>query len=276
MFQLRRESTAPGSDDITRDDLVDLSADYEVGGVIGRGGMAEVYAATDRRTGEEVAIKRIQPMLAVHTRIRSRFANEVDLLRRCRGRFVLSLRDHGVWEDAPAYVAERCVGSLLDVGRAHPLALSQVLRYASEVLVALDVVHAVGGVHRDIKPSNVLVARDGGTRLADFGVALHPARRLTAMGHRIGTPAFTAADLVADPRLAEPAHDLYAVGLLVLTLSTHLKPRAITGAERPATLRRFPDATARLLDRATAHRPGDRFASAAEMAVAVEHALSEL
>jgi serine/threonine protein kinase len=242
--------------------------------MLGRGGMAEVYAATDRRTGEEVAVKRILPVLAVHTRVRRRFANEIDLLERCRGSFVLSLLADGVWDDAPAYVAERCVGSLYDLGKAQPLELSRVLRYAAEILVALDRVHATGGVHRDIKPSNILVGTDGRTRLADFGVALHPGRRLTSVGQRVGTPAFTAADLVPDPRLAEPAHDLYAVGLLILALSTHLKPRAITTpSERATTLRRFPEATARLLDRATAPRPGDRFRSAAEMAHAVERAL---
>jgi eukaryotic-like serine/threonine-protein kinase len=258
-------------------DAVDLSEAYLMGAQIGRGGMAEVYAATDRATGAEVALKRVMPGLAVQTRMRLRFANEVDLLQRCRGRYVLAVHASGNWEDAPAYVSERCIGSLYDLGRARPLPLPQVLRYCAEVLVALDRVHAIGGIHRDIKPSNILIGRDGATRLADFGIARHPENRLTAMGQRVGTPAFAAADLMADPRLALPAHDLFAVGLLILALSTHLRPQAITDQnERPVTLRLFPAATAALLARATSPVPSARFKSAAEMALAVQGALAGL
>jgi eukaryotic-like serine/threonine-protein kinase len=293
VFDLRRAPTETEDLSVTRDpptapirieldsadsgaDAVDLFEDYVLGAEIGRGGMAEVFAATDRRTGEEVALKRVMPALAVHTRMRLRFANEVDLLQRCRGKYVLDVRACGVWEGSPAYVSERCAGSLFDVGRAKPLPLSQVLRYTAEILVALDRVHATGGIHRDIKPSNILLGRDGATRLADFGIARHPENRLTAMGHRVGTPAFSAADLIADPRMAEPGHDLFAVGLLVLTLSTHLRPQTITDPmQRADTLRLFPAATGALLARATALDPGARFKSAAEMALAVQRALAQ-
>lgn len=299
MFHLRRDVTGSDDPSLTEDrprpadgpapevveleavgfgiDAVDLSERYEIGAQIGRGGMAEVFATVDKVTGEEVALKRVIPGLAVHTRMRLRFANEIDLLKRCRGTYVLSLLASGVWEDSPAYVSERCIGSLYDLARERPLPLSRVLRYSSEILVALDRVHVVGGVHRDIKPSNILVGRDGATRLADFGIARHPQHRLTAVGHRVGTPAFAAPDLTADPRRAEPAHDLFAVGLLILALSTHLKPRALTDAtERARTLRLFPEATATLLAKATAPSPSARFGSAAEMAVAVQRALTQL
>jgi eukaryotic-like serine/threonine-protein kinase len=254
--------------------LRDLTELVDVGGIIGRGGMAEIYEATHRVTGESVALKRIVPKLAVRSSLRLRFANEVDLLERCRGRYVLDLRAYGVWSDTPAYIAERCVGSLSDLGRDRVVPLPRVLRWTAEILAGLDRVHAAGAVHRDIKPSNVLVVDDGSIRLADFGIARHPSRRLTAVGHAVGTPCYSAPDLAANPRDAAPAHDLFSVGLLVLALSTHLRTRSLTDpAERDRTLARFPDDTRRLLERATSPDPAARYGSASEMANDVQRAI---
>jgi serine/threonine-protein kinase len=248
-----------------------------VGEIIGRGGMAEVYAAVHRQTGESLALKRLMPKLAVRSSLRLRFANEIDLLERCAGPYVLGLVDSGVWGDTPAYVSERCVGSLSDLGRERILPLAKVLRLTSEILAGLDRVHAAGAVHRDIKPSNILLAADGSVRLADFGIARHPVRRLTAVGHTVGTPCYAAPELTANPRSAEPAHDLFSVGLLVLALSTHLRTRALTDArERERTLARFPPATRELLDRATSLDPAHRYGSASEMALDVQRALHDL
>lgn len=255
----------------------DLAELVDVAGLLGCGGMAEVYAATDRRTGEAVALKRVTPVLAVRTLLRLRFANEIDMLERCRGPYVLQLIASGTWDNTPAYVCERCTGSLYDLARERPLPLLRVLRLASEVLVALDRVHAVGAVHRDIKPSNVLIGADGAVRLADFGIARHPNRRLTAVGHRVGTPSYADPDLAADPRSAEPSHDLFSVGLLILGLSTHLRVRTLTDlTERPKTLRRFPETTARVLERSTSPNRSERYSSAAEMALDVQAAVQAL
>lgn len=255
-------------------DLADL---VEVGDIIGRGGMAEVYGATDRESGGAVALKRLMPRLAIRASLRLRFANEIDLLDRCRGPFILELRQSGVWGDTPAYIAERCTGSLSDLGRERVLPLGRVLRWTAEILAGLDRVHAAGAVHRDIKPSNVLLAEDGSVRLADFGIARHPSRRLTAIGHAVGTPCYSAPDLSANPRDAAPAHDLFSVGLLVLALSTHLRTRSLTDpAERPRTLARFPQEVSALLDRATSPEPSHRYGSASEMAIDVQAALNAL
>jgi serine/threonine-protein kinase len=240
----------------------DLRELYYVGELIGRGGMAEVFDAIDLGTGEELAIKRLAPTLAGREHQKLRFANEIDLLDRCRGPFV------------PAYVCERCTTSLYDLARPRPLPLVRVLQYCAEILVGLDRVHAHGCVHRDVKPANILLAADQGVRLADFGIARHPINRLTLAGHRMGTPTYAAPELTADPRNAEPAHDLFAVGLLLLRLSTHLAPRLLTDRrEAERTLERFPEATAHLLRRATASDVNQRYASASEMAVDVQSAI---
>lgn len=256
---------------------IDLNELYQIGAQIGRGGMAEVYAATDCETGEEVAVKCMIPGLSVHGRMRLRFANEIDILSRCRNPFVLAYHKSGHRNGIPAYVAERCTGSLYDLGAERPLPLSRVLRYASEVLVALDQVHAFGSVHRDIKPQNVLVGKDQHVRLADFGTALHPQCRITEAGHRVGTPAFSSPDMSANPRQASPEHDLFSVGILILVLATHLRPRALTDAtERTRTLRLFPETTSRMLARATASSSSVRYRSAPEMVIAIQDALAQL
>jgi serine/threonine protein kinase len=255
-------------------DLAELVAAKEL---LGKGGMAEVYAAVHKEDGRQLALKRIAPSLAGRSHIRRRFANEIDLLYRCRGPYVLELIAGGTFHDTPAYVCERCVGSLYDLARDRPLPLDRVLAYAAEVLVALDRVHAAGAIHRDIKPSNVLIAADGSIRLADFGIARHPVKRLTTLGRSVGTPSYTAPDLAADPSTAAPAHDLFSVGLLVLTVSSHLRTSMLTDPKhREATLARFPKATAHLLDRATSPDPRQRYTWAAEMAVEVQLALTAL
>jgi serine/threonine-protein kinase len=255
----------------------DLGELYTVKELLGKGGMAEVYAAEDKTTGRQLALKRIASSLAGRSHIRRRFANEIDLLERCRGPYVLELVTGGTFHGTPAYVCERCVGSLYDLARDRPLPLARVLGYAAEVLVALDRVHAAGAIHRDIKPSNVLIASDGTIRLADFGIARHPVKRLTTMGRSVGTPSYTAPDLAADPSAAAPAHDLFSVGLLVLTVSSHLRTTTLTDPRfRASTLARFPPATARLLDRATSPDPRERYSWAAEMAIEVQAAIAAL
>src|SRR5687768_10561239 len=104
-------------DDSTERLPTDLRELYYVGELIGRGGMAEVYEAIDLRTGEELAVKRLAPTLAGREHQKLRFANEIDLLDRCRGPFVLELVASGTWEGIPAYVCERCTTSLYDLAR---------------------------------------------------------------------------------------------------------------------------------------------------------------
>lgn len=258
------------------DDAPDLGEQVVVGRLLGRGGMADVFDVRDRVTGAPLALKRIVPQLAVKPSARARFENEVDLLNLCRGPWVLRLVASGSWQGSPAYLCERCAGSLGDLGRDAPLPLTQVLLVAAELLTGLDRVHALGVVHRDIKPSNILLTDSGAIRLADFGIARHPSRRLTVAGQSVGTPIYAAPELVRDPTIAEPMHDLYSVGLMILALSTHARTRGlIEPLRRPATLARFRGAVRVLLDRSTAPEVHRRYRSAAEMVLDVQRALTE-
>jgi serine/threonine protein kinase len=255
---------------------IDLIERFRVGRLIGKGGMAQVYAAT-APDGTEVALKRLHPTLSVRTSLRVRFANEIDLLARLQGSHVLKLVARGWWEDTPAYVAELCAGSVHDIAEMQPISLQQCLRMVSEMLVALDRVHALGVVHRDIKPSNVLLTESGSVRLADFGIALHPGHRFTTIGMSLCTPSFSAPDLVRDPSGAVPAHDLYSVALLIVAVTTRLNPRHLGEPTlRPRLLAALPEPIRALVERASHPEPTERFGSAAEMAIAVQHALMQL
>lgn len=258
------------------DDVVDggdLTAGVAVGPLLGRGGMAEVYGVRDLASGRDLALKRVAPRLASREGPRARFANEVELLDLCRGPYVLGLVRSGTWNGAPAYLCERCAGTLSDLGREAPLPLAQVLQFATEVLAGLDRIHALGVVHRDIKPSNVLVTANASVRLADFGIARHPSRRLTLAGYTVGTPSYSAPELVRDPSCAEPMHDLYSLALMILALSTHLRTRGLVEpARRAVTLARFEGPARNLLERATSPDLGRRYQSAAEMVLDVERA----
>lgn len=286
MWQFSRSDTDSSGDDSpgelpgtwsTVDLSEDLSEAYDLGGDLGRGGMAEVFLATEKATSEKYALKKMIPGLVCLGRLRSRFENEIDLLARCRSPFVLHCVDHGHWKGTPALVTELCSGSLYDLSKDRPLPLLQTLRYALQILAALDNVHAKGVVHRDIKPSNILIGMDGNIRLADFGISRHPERRLTMPGHRVGTPAYRPPELDHDPRNALPHHDLYALGFLILTLTTHLKPRSLLDPlERARTLKLFPPAVMEAIDRSTRPSPHMRFSSTIDMAVLLGQAIEEL
>ena len=230
----------------------DLTPSLSIGGLLGCGGMAEVYAATLADTGRPVAVKRIKPGLSARDDVRERFANEIDILRRCRGVHVLELIDSGSWDGLPSYVCERCTGSLKELARARPLPPARALQIAGEILIGLDRVHGLGIVHRDIKPGNVLLGDDGLVRLADFGIAMHPSRRLTLQGSRLGTERYAPPEMLEDPRSAAPAHDLFALGLLIFAVVTHKRPEHLTDpAHRNASLASVPSPLASLVDRAT-------------------------
>jgi serine/threonine-protein kinase len=190
---------------------------YEVGSVIGSGGMAVVHDGWDRRLERNVAVKLMRPDVAHQPAVRERFEAEARTAARLVHPNVVSVFDSGEWDGLPFIVMERLPGeSLYDRMRRGPLPPEEVGRMALEVLAALDAAHGSGVLHRDIKPANILATPSGHWKVADFGIAkaLEAESDATLAGLVVGTPAY----LPPERRMGAPASvesDLYALGVVM-------------------------------------------------------------
>ncbi|MEV0283186.1 MULTISPECIES: protein kinase [unclassified Kribbella] len=209
---------------------------YRLGELLGRGGMGEVYRATDEVMGREVAVKLMvsQPRTLA---VSARFLREARASARIRSPHVVTAYDFGAYGDDGFYLAMELVSGrsvadelkrngLFPAGRAR-----HVVRQAAAGLAAA---HAQGVVHRDIKASNLLLADDGTVKIADFGIVrfLHETTTLTATGQIVGTSHFLAPERAMGTP-AEPPSDVYALGCVLYQLVTGYPP--FTG-ESPAAI----------------------------------------
>ena len=186
---------------------------YVVGERLGRGGMGEVFRATDTSTDRAVALK---VLTSTEPGSAQRFRSEADLLTLLDHPGVVRLRGSGFHDGAPYMVLDLADGpSLARVLADGPLDLGRMRRVGAEIADALAHAHDHGIVHRDVKPSNVLFAADGRARLADFGIArLAGAQSLTRTGELVGTAPYLAPEQVAGDAVG-PAADVYALGLVL-------------------------------------------------------------
>jgi serine/threonine protein kinase len=257
---------------------------YEVGELLGRGGMAEVYAGIDRRLERPVAIKLLQEGMAARADIRTRFEAEARAAATLTQPHAVAVFDTGEHEGVPFIVMERLPGhTLADRIAAGPLPAEDVRSIAVQVLGALGAAHDAGIIHRDVKPGNVLVAVDGSVKIADFGIAksIDVASDLTGTGQVLGTPAYLAPEQV-EGRGASPSSDLYALGVVLYEALTGQKPfggptpvavaQSVVVGDHRALAELRPDVDrplAEAVEKAMAHDPAQRFPSAASMAAAL-------
>jgi serine/threonine protein kinase len=262
-----------------------LSERYRLGELLGRGGMAEVRAGEDLRLGRDVAIKILRPELSSEPSLRERFESEARMAARLSHPNVVSIYDSGEDGDTAYIVMERLPGTTLaDEVEAGPVPLHRVRLVARQILAALAAAHAAGIIHRDIKPANVLTCPDGSVKVTDFGIATvaGAASNVTAAGVILGTPAYLAPERV-EGAAADIRSDIYSVGALLYAALTGSKPfeggnalvvAALVRDSQPRALSLLrpdtPPALAVIVEKAMAKAPGDRFASAAEMAAALE------
>lgn len=261
---------------------------YEVGELLGRGGMAEVFAGVDRRLGRDVAIKLLRPEISARPDLRTRFEAEARAAASLSHPNAVAVFDTGEENGVPYIVMERLPGeTLADRIAAGPLDPSDVKRIAGEVLGALGAAHAAGLAHRDVKPGNILIAADGRAKVADFGIAksVEPeagAADLTGTGQLLGTPAYLAPERLAGAP-ATARSDIYALGIVIYEALAGAKPfdgatplataQAISaGSYRPLVELRpgLDPGLVTCISRAMATDPARRFASAAEMSAALQ------
>ena len=197
---------------------------YERRGEIARGAVGAVWRAVDRESGEPVAVKVLRPEAARMPDLVAGFAAEAEILAGLDHPGIVGLRDVTEMDHAPALVLDLVTGEDLRqrVRRDGPVPPAIAAHIAAQVADALTYLHAEGVVHGDIKPANLLVPADGGrVRIADFGVARRLADGRPAVIH--ATPEYVAPEVVGG-QPAEPASDVYALGIVLYELLTGRSP----------------------------------------------------
>ncbi|MET9349626.1 serine/threonine-protein kinase [Streptomyces termitum] len=200
---------------------------YRLHGCIGRGGMGEVWQATDEVLGRSVAVKL---MLAQSTDPAGadRFRLEAQTAARLSHPHVVGVFDFGTWDGKLFLVMELVEGDSLGSSPAHPLVLpaERVAVVAAHAAAGLAAAHRQGVVHRDIKPGNLLMDADGTVKLADFGIARFvddPSAGLTTTGQIVGTGLYLAPERALG-KPASPASDVYSLGCVLYQLLTGHPP----------------------------------------------------
>ncbi|WP_234835169.1 serine/threonine-protein kinase, partial [Mycolicibacterium stellerae] len=259
-----------------------LGGRYELRGVLGRGGMAEVRDGWDLRLDRPVAVKLMHPAFSVQPGDRRRFETEARAAAGLTHPHIVAVHDSGEHAGIPFIVMERLSGwTLADELSRGPLAQERVRKALGDVLSALAAAHAAGVLHRDIKPANILFTNSGEAKVADFGIAKSAGASVTMTGQIVGTMAYLSADRLMG-RPATVSDDLYAVGVVGYEALAGRKPfpheslpaltRAIVeDTPQPLAVVR-PDVESRLtatIERAMARDPRWRFASAEDMRAAL-------
>ena len=273
---------------------------YQVGGVIGRGGMAEVHEGRDLRLGRRVAIKILRPDLAKDPSFQARFRREAQSAAALNHPNIVAVYDTG--EDTltdpdgqdvvvPYIVMEYVDGmtlrQLLASGRR--LLPERALEIAAGVLTALDYAHRHGIVHRDIKPANVMLTRTGDVKVMDFGIARainEAGQTMTSASAVMGTAQYLSPEQ-ARGEVVDARSDLYSTGVLLYELLVGRPP--FTGesavsiayqhvSEMPTPPSQVDAGVSPEIDavvlRALAKRADDRYQSATEFRSDVERAIA--
>src|SRR5215469_3060295 len=202
-----------------------LGGRYVLGEVLGTGGMATVWRATDEVLGREVAVKVLSPQFAADAGFVARFEREARHAAQLSHPRLVTVFDCGI-DNGTAFivmelVAGRTVRQVLDDARILPP--GEAVGIAAAVCEALEVAHAAGLVHRDIKPANIVVS-GGEVKVLDFGIARADG---TAGGTRtlgvLGTAAYLSPEQ-ASGRAAAPQSDLYSLGCVLFEMLTGSPP----------------------------------------------------
>ncbi|MDO9484824.1 MAG: Stk1 family PASTA domain-containing Ser/Thr kinase [Actinomycetota bacterium] len=211
---------------------------YEIGEVIGRGGMAEVHEAHDVRLGRRVAIKILRPDLARDPDFQVRFRREAQSAAALNHPNIVAVYDTGEdrldgTEGGPQVVVPYIVMEFVDgmtlrqlLSAGRRLLPERALEIASGVLSALDYAHRHGIVHRDIKPANVMLTRQGDVKVMDFGIARvinEAGISITATSAVMGTAQYLSPEQ-ARGEVVDARSDLYSAGVLLYELLTGRPP----------------------------------------------------
>jgi len=213
-----------------------IAGRYELGELIGRGGMAEVYSGVDTRLGRTVAIKLLKADLAADSSFEIRFRQEAQASARMAHPTIVRVYDagdevtldsNGVERHLPYIVMELVRGEVLrEILRARKLTQQEAIAYATGVLTALEFSHAAGVVHRDIKPANVMITDSNAVKVMDFGIARAVSDSSATLAHTngiVGTAQYFSPEQ-ARGETVDLRSDLYSTGVLLYEMLTGRPP----------------------------------------------------
>ena len=274
---------------------------YDVGQVIGRGGMAEVYEGTDRRLNRRVAIKVLRPDLALDPMFQERFRREAQSAAGLNHPNIVAIYDTG--EDLisdgvnqvsiPYIVMEYVDGVTLRqmLNNGPRILPERALEVIAGVLAALDYAHRHGIVHRDIKPANIMINSHGDAKVMDFGIARamsDAATSVTATSAVMGTAQYLSPEQ-ARGESVDARSDIYSTGCVLYELLTSGPP---FNGESPVSIAyqhvnetpklpssvdpSIPTTLDAITLTALAKSPGSRYQTAAEMRFDIERAIAGL
>jgi serine/threonine protein kinase len=266
-------------------------AGYEIESVVGSGGIGVLYRARQLRLNRPVALKLVEPELAVEPLVRERLRREARTVASLDHPNVVPLYEAGE-EHGTVFIATRWIdgtelGSL--IRRDGPMRPRRAARIAAQIASALEVAHEKGLIHRDVKPSNVIVTDEDHAYITDFGLTKRAESMsgFTAAGQMLGTIDYAAPEQIEGGE-AGPRGDVYGLACVLFEILTGSAPFASESggmakmwahlnAEPPSVRQQRPDvpeALDEVVARALAKRPDER-PSAASFGTAVLAAVGE-
>ncbi len=267
-----------------------LGGRYRLVELLGQGGMATIYRATDAQLGREVAVKVLHPEYGRDPDFVARFKQEAQAAASLSHPNIVGVYDFGTDAVGPYIVMELVDGEDVAtlLARNGPLPPRQAARLAAEVAHALAAAHARGIVHRDVKPGNVLVSSDGRVKVTDFGIArAWSDARLTLPGVTLGSVHYFSPEQALGEQATE-ASDIYSLGIVLYELLSGRRPWEGDSAAAVAMARisappplvsavrpNVPPVLEAIDRRALSPDPAARYVSAKAMADALEGFLGE-
>jgi serine/threonine-protein kinase len=262
---------------------------YQINHLIAIGGMGEVYLATHTTMGRKAAIKVIFPQLTRDEKFVERWRREARALAALHHPHIVDVYDAGVANGhyfiAMEYLPNGTLKSRLDDLRNKNAALpvAEALTVAQQMAQTLEYAHRNGIIHRDVKPSNILIAEDGRYVLSDFGIASHlGATRVTRDFSTLGSAEYMSPEQAQGLEIS-PRSDVYSLGVVVFEMLTSRLPFVADTVlallykhvnEPPPTITRLradlPPGIKEVVNKALEKSPDKRYASAAEMANAIQ------